>query len=213
MDRKFLKLRHPRALSPFDKKSSRIERLEVVEAVINEDVASSRGSFEIRMEYVFGWRLSDYRHRGFSFGASFSRIAGSAKITNGGIFVDPDGLRGYGLGTYAMDRVVQWVQSHAPDLTVETITLGGDNSPDNVERRRKFYENCGVVFENSKSIPMKVSELKRVHPDKLLSEVDIPSLLENMAEIDKSLKSLSNVVDFLKEEEFARYSKKRFWFF
>jgi hypothetical protein len=65
----------------------------------------------------------------------------------GGLFLDPDELCGQRIGTYLMNEIVVWAQQW-PEATVGSINLKYGQSQDyNLERRNRFYERFGLVFD------------------------------------------------------------------
>lgn len=65
------------------------------------------------------------------------------------VFLDPEELRGYRVGTYLMSQIVLWVQRW-PDAEVRDIELMiGQAYVENKLRRNRFYEQFGLVFDYS----------------------------------------------------------------
>lgn len=80
------------------------------------------------------------------FAASYA--AGAISLTNGEpLFLDPKELRGQRIGTYLMNEVVTWAHQW-PHARVRRIRLlPGQADNDNKERRNRFYERFGIVFD------------------------------------------------------------------
>jgi GNAT superfamily N-acetyltransferase len=112
-------------------------------------------------------------HRG-EFCASYHSIWNTLSLTSsslsgGAVFLDPPSLRGNRLGTYLMNEIVDWARNF-PDASVNPVTLiDGQAYAANKERRNRFYEQFGLVFDyNSEdrsagvSRPMLAGELNIV---------------------------------------------------
>jgi hypothetical protein len=97
-------------------------------------------------------RLASYRAQvGGSFSGSYSRGYSegneSVSLVDGALFLDPDELCGQRIGTYLMNEIVVWAQQW-PEATVEPIELNyGQSQDDNRDRRNRFYERFGLVFD------------------------------------------------------------------
>ncbi len=89
---------------------------------------------------------------GGSFSGSYSRGYGKdnesvSLVGGGGLFLDPDELRGQRIGTYLMNEIVVWAKQW-PEAMVEPIKLEyGQSQDDNLDRRNRFYERFGLVFD------------------------------------------------------------------
>lgn len=71
----------------------------------------------------------------------------SSSVIAGGVFIDPDYLRGYRLGTYLMNEVVSWVKQW-PDANVSPVRVyKNEDDEENTRRRNKFYQQFGLVFD------------------------------------------------------------------
>jgi len=93
---------------------------------------------------------------GGTFDGSYSSLFGTVSLTSrttssGGVFIDPEDLRGLRIGTYLMNEIVQWAQQW-PEATVQSIELRpGQADESNRERRNRFYERFGIVFDYADS--------------------------------------------------------------
>ncbi len=96
-------------------------------------------------------------------------IENKVKLVLGGIFVDPDFLRGNHVGTWLFNRIVLWAKQFST-ATVASIDEIGENFTnwDKLrEVRLKFYRQFGLTVHESPhswahTEPMPVSELKTV---------------------------------------------------
>jgi len=91
--------------------------------------------------------LNQNNSKGF-FDASYkSGFPAAVSLTNGGVFLDLPELRGQRIGTYLMNEIIQWAQQW-PDENVKSIKLVLNQADeDNKERRNRFYERFGLVFD------------------------------------------------------------------
>lgn len=84
------------------------------------------------------------------FGGSYSRGFGgepSVSLVSGAVFFDPAELRGQRIGTYLMNEIVTWAKQW-PNATVQSVELlAGQAQEDNKDRRNRFYERFGLVFD------------------------------------------------------------------
>jgi hypothetical protein len=72
----------------------------------------------------------------------------SHTLYNGAVDLTLPGLEGNGIGSYLMNVIVSWAKQFPTDTTVNTITLLSVQAVgDNKERRNKFYEQFGIVFD------------------------------------------------------------------
>ncbi|HCN71834.1 MAG TPA: hypothetical protein DIS96_08975, partial [Pusillimonas sp.] len=111
-------------------------------------------------------------------------------ITGGNVMISPAHLRGYGLGTYLQDEVVRWARQW-PGAAVRQISLSKvDATPENEERRDRFYAQFNIKFKDeqnrptSVSTPMRAGELTPVKPKKWqghLEEIPIVNHLHQLA--------------------------------
>jgi GNAT superfamily N-acetyltransferase len=93
----------------------------------------------------------------------------SASASKGTVFLDLDGLHGHRIGTYLMNQVVKWAMQW-PDSSVREVELmEGQADPGNKDRRNRFYEQFGLVFDytdaerrQGRSRAMLVKELRAV---------------------------------------------------
>lgn len=147
--------------------------VEAEERRVEVDGALSKASLELHHELIVA-KHSNMAGHGTSFGASYSASQNLVCLTStncarGAVFMDLPGLKGQRVGTYLMDRLVAWAQQW-PDAEVLPVELlGSDASEKNKERRNRFYEQFGLVFDYAdpitkqagRSRPMRVRELRR----------------------------------------------------
>jgi GNAT superfamily N-acetyltransferase len=128
-----------------------------------------RSTLTLRYRVVAGPR--DTRIRGSRFDASHVPGRGVVGLTSddpgrGALFLDLPGLEGNRIGTYLMDAVVRWARGW-PEADVATVRLlAGQAHDGNRERRNRFYEQFGLVFDwddderrSGRSRPMKAGDL------------------------------------------------------
>lgn len=125
----------------------------LVEREENVNFDSEHGnliSAEISLRY---WIIGDGAVRGFGadgrFDGKLSFFSRTVSLTGGGVFLDPESLRGKKVGTFLMNEIVQWAKGW-PSCNVNQITLNADlGTSENKERRNKFYEQFGIEFDYS----------------------------------------------------------------
>lgn len=110
------------------------------------------------------------------FHGTFSPVDNSVSLTthrewgHGFVTLDLPQLEGQRIGTYLMNEIVAWARQW-PDADVRPVQLlSGQADPRNKDRRNRFYERFGLVFEYADSErragmsrPMKVRELQAVN--------------------------------------------------
>jgi hypothetical protein len=125
--------------------------------------------------YIRCTLISSYHESAVStFTGFYSSSQNRASLSNsslleGAIFLEPSVLRGNRVGTYILNQIVLWL-SQWPNAVVNSIYLSNMQSTfDNKERRNRFYEQFGLVFEYEseekeagKSHKMPVSQLTPV---------------------------------------------------
>ena len=146
--------------------------------------ASIRLSYErIGPKYSIGMIGKGSFSGGYSRGFSGNPLVSltSESTSRGAVFLDLPGLEGQRIGTYLMNEIVRWAQQW-PDATVCSVELGELQAyPENKERRNRFYEQFGLVFDyrdtdhkNGLSRPMLAAELTTVETWKAnLREMDV----------------------------------------
>jgi GNAT superfamily N-acetyltransferase len=89
---------------------------------------------------------------GGSFAASYSKLTNRISLTGlspdsrGGIMME-DALRGMRLGTFVFNIIVKWAKQW-PSANINSIELAEvDAYAQNKERRNRFYERFGLVFD------------------------------------------------------------------
>ena len=122
----------------------------------------------------------------------------SQDCSSGALFLDLSGLEGNRIGTYLMNEIVEWVKQW-PDATVNSIHLRpGQSSGENKERRNRFYEQFGLVFdytdpatrEEGCSRPMRAKDLVTV--DTWKENIREMSVLDYLAETIYQMQELSS---------------------
>ncbi|MEP3342949.1 MAG: hypothetical protein ABJO09_11640 [Hyphomicrobiales bacterium] len=96
----------------------------------------------------------------------YTAVSNTVDLTCGGLFLDPEELRGKHIGTFFFLRIVKWAQSwpSASVAPIELVSLQAGLT--NKERRNRFYEQFGIRFkyhdsakEEGVSTSMLVSDL------------------------------------------------------
>ncbi len=122
-----------------------------------EDPFEGRGGSQDRkltLKYVLvgGCRLNRHVRKG-AFHASYDSGMKTVSLTshalyNGAVDLTLPGLEGNGIGSYLMNVIVSWAKQFPTDAIVNTITLLSVQAVGaNKERRNKFYEQFGIVFD------------------------------------------------------------------
>ncbi|RCK43209.1 GNAT family N-acetyltransferase [Thalassospira profundimaris] len=86
------------------------------------------------------------------FDAIYNAHQKSLAVVANVLFLDPDELRGYGIGSCLMNRIIDWAQEW-PEAKVSPIDIF-DPDPLTVARRKNFYEKFGLEFELIKGRPV-----------------------------------------------------------
>ena len=123
------------------------------------------------------------------------RIAGP--YSNGEIVL-PEAMRSYRIGSWIISQSIEWAQQW-PDHAVHPIMISDvDATPDNKERRNRFWQSCGFRFEDievsrSYSLPMKVEDLRL--PDKWRENIKIYPLDRFHEKCRHDVKQLDQEID------------------
>ena len=164
------------------------------------------------------------------FGASYNKRTDRVSITSessfeGAIFLDPQNIRGYRIGTYIMNQIISWAKHNYSSAKLDTIFLYQPQaSPENKERRNHFYEQFGIKFNYSNdkkeegiSCPIKINRLNTVETwKKNIREEMIIDCITDMAEtikdqrseirdLSKGNKLLSESVEYYLKENIFQY--------
>jgi len=175
-----------------------------------------------RRRVAGNWFFEGSYSRGFRGGPSVS-IATSA------VFLDPVELRGLRVGTYLMNEIVLWAKQWS-GATVQSIQLvAGQAGEENKERRNRFYERFGLVFDyrdpdrrEGRSRPMPVENLVPVETWKAnVREWDVrdyfaSALSENerlQYKLEQRCRSVENLSAEIKNAEAkpVRWALRRVW--
>jgi hypothetical protein len=134
-----------------------VEREEVFQ-IDEGDKSIFRASIRLRYARILP-KHSRYPASGGEFCGSYENtvFAGevasitSHDISKGVVFLDPGELRGQHIGTYLMNEVVAWVRQW-PEAIVQPVELVINQAQDgNKDRRNKFYEQFGLIFDYTNS--------------------------------------------------------------
>lgn len=148
-------------------------------------------------------------------------------VENGALFLDPDDLRGNHIGTYLMDRIVEWLQENCPKAEVIPVKLEiGQATNDKKDRRNKFWENFGLIFEWQNSVTRKVGVSKRMKVDQLIRckknwerNIEEIQILDYFDNLNQKIRDLSDDLNMMtsqnekleNELRFARLTPVRFF--
>lgn len=152
-------------------------------------------------------------HRYFGGRYSPNGINGaSVSLVQESVFLDPPEIRGHRVGTYLMNEIVVWAKQW-PEAAVEPVRLDVGQSDDvNKDRRNRFYERFGLVFEyddpdkrSGQSRPMQARDLVLVESWKqTLREWDvrdyITDLLCGSERMERELQHRQRIIDNLSSE-------------
>lgn len=109
------------------------------------------------------------------FDGSYSKLQNmvsltSSSLSRGAVFLDLPGLEGHRIGTYLLNEIVTWVQRW-PGATVNSVELRSEQGRgENKERRNRFYEQFGLVFDYTNS--SREAGHSRLMPVEDLTQVD-----------------------------------------
>lgn len=158
------------------------------------------------------------------FEGSYSCFSQSVSITGSVVFLDPEELRGYRIGTYLMSQIVSWVQRW-PDAEVRDVELMiGQADDENKLRRNRFYEQFGLVFDYSdgenklgRSRPMLARQLTPVDTwqknitERLVTDY-LADLLQSQARTVMALRQRTQVVELLAAKQQRIEAHPMHWF-
>jgi GNAT superfamily N-acetyltransferase len=161
-----------------------VERTEEIEYLDDRKTISSariRLSYEListRQNYPGGEFCGSYS---VSYGGNERVSITSPSLSTGAVFMDLPGLKGHRIGTYLMDQIVAWVKNW-PNANLCSIGLSvGQADEENRERRNRFYEQFGIVFDYTDesertgiSRPMTAWQL--VRSDRWMSRIKVINL-------------------------------------
>lgn len=153
--------------------------------------------------YTYGSHGQGWFVGGFTPDINTVSLTSTIAWSEGGVFLDLPGLAGQRIGTYLMNEIVRWVQQW-PSATVASIKLdAGQAQPNNKERRNRFYEQFGIVFDyddeqrrSGKSRPMLSKDLKTVETwRKNIVEHTMHDYLESLVDLNERISSDLNARD------------------
>jgi hypothetical protein len=70
----------------------------------------------------------------------------TVKFGGGYVVIDPEELRGLGLGSYLFSRLIEWAQREMADFEVCPMHLPAGPADKGVQRRERFYKNFGFTI-------------------------------------------------------------------
>ena len=101
---------------------------------------------------------------------------GYVQIGNGRIELAGDSLRGIGIGSLLMLPLVRWIKSRPEAVPVANIYLAGEDAitPEERDRRNRFYEKLGFTFsysdDKTRGISTKMLSSQLIQPAFTLSQ-------------------------------------------
>ncbi|TAM55195.1 MAG: hypothetical protein EPN57_04125 [Paraburkholderia sp.] len=107
-------------------------------------------------------------------------------LTNGFVVVEQESLRSLNIGSLCFNEIVKWARRVAPDDSVMPIRLlashVGSYGRNNLERRHRFYQRFGLVFEfeSEEAHPLASGESKELMGRELVSHsmTKFPNIVE-----------------------------------
>lgn len=176
-----------------------VERSESIEYVENsKEIHSASVQFSYQQVLPnFSFKSSGNAPFTASYSKTRNRVSlTSSIVASGAVFLDPEGLRGRGIGTYLMNEIIGWVKSW-PDAHVNEIELLDETDEDNRLRRNKFYQQFGIQFEwedltkqgAANALPMLVNQLQQVDTfNSFIKQHNIDDFLGNLTDENYQLK-------------------------
>ena len=125
--------------------------------LLSRHISHDRDSGEFKASYrMFGDKLQ-------------ASLSPRSFINNGALFLDLDGLEGNHIGTYLMNRIVQWLQRNCPKAEVSCVNLlRGQATVDNKVRRNKFWKGFGLIFDGENSETQEEGSSRPISVDQLV---------------------------------------------
>lgn len=129
-----------------------IENRETREYAADGEVASAHFCIHYR---VIGAALSGDREQTYKFPACYDRYCGEggricltgSNLYDGAVFLEPESLRGNRVGSFIMNKIVEWATSW-PDAEINQIKLfAHQGRGENKVRRNRLYEQFGIRFD------------------------------------------------------------------
>jgi hypothetical protein len=117
-----------------------------------------------------------------------------------------------------MDRIVEWLQENCPKAEVIPVKLEiGQATDDKKDRRNKFWENFGLIFEWQNSVTRKVGVSKRMKVDQLIRckknwerNIEEIQLLDYLDDLNQKMWNLSNDLNMMKPKYIEMENELRF---
>lgn len=111
---------------------------------------------QLRIRYrIIGAALPGARKQTYEFPACYDRNCGESgricltgsNLFEGAVFLDPEGLRGNRVGSFIMNKIVEWA-TNWPDAEINQIKLlSNQGRGENKVRRNRLYEQFGIKFD------------------------------------------------------------------
>ena len=122
-----------------------------------------------------------------SFQASYAKDSNRVSLTSpigqsSAVFLDPPNLRGHRVGSYLMNEIVKWVRQWQDAQVNEVKLLVGQAEAENKDRRNRFWEQFGLVFDYTDP-SSKTQGISQPMMARLLIPLDA-SKLQNIEEVE-----------------------------
>lgn len=177
-----------------------------------------RASIDLRCEaFAMPGQPNSYHPRGvFHFWGGYCAVANAVSLTStsigssGGVFVDPEELRGHRVAGYLMNQIVLWAQQWPSANVVPVSLLPYQATPGNHERRNAFWKSFGLKFSHADIIqghsdPILVSNLtpvmswkRNIYKHRLIDF--LACQLERQSQMESNIKQQKIINNRLRDE-------------
>ncbi|WCB48104.1 GNAT family N-acetyltransferase (plasmid) [Nitratidesulfovibrio vulgaris] len=147
-------MQHTKVLTIYDKAGKLTTPLArvLVQRIADNHCDAANKDVVLKLRYWEIGRRSRF-HSG-EFLACYSSFCNTVSLVSqsfygsGGVFIDPEYLRGHRLGTYLLNEIVLWARQwpEAQVAQIELCHLQGLDE-DNRKRRNRLYEQFGITFD------------------------------------------------------------------
>lgn len=157
------------------------------------DISRDGGTVESKL-YLRYAIVSEFREAGpvpyRYFDASYNGFRNSVSLVASVLFLDPEYLRGHGIGVCLMNRIIDWAREW-PEATVSPIDIF-DPDAKIVARRKNFYGKFGLEFDDVDGIPVMkqilVKDVKKAEPGSMNTIIDLSDGLMLLCKAKEQLK-------------------------
>jgi GNAT superfamily N-acetyltransferase len=95
----------------------------------------------------------------------------SSIFSDGAFYVDPEELRGHGVGTFFMNEIVEWAKQWPDAIVCPIKLLAAQADAKNKSRRNRFYEQFGLIIDFTD--PDQLAGATRQMPTSALNLVEV----------------------------------------